>query len=107
MALRSEARHDNMTPRPHDTFRLRHIAGAIPMVGEEVKHCAVVPDIMGCGWEWRAEYVGNVPPGLGSAFAQPFLRTGESRWCPVEDTDVSVTGAEQTINQCRGPTSHV
>jgi len=43
-SLRSEAGHDNVAPGPHDTLYLRHIAGAIPRVSQEVKYGSVVPD---------------------------------------------------------------
>jgi hypothetical protein len=50
-SIRSEARHDNVAPGPHDTRYLCHITGTIPRVGQEVKYGSIVPDSTGCGWQ--------------------------------------------------------
>jgi hypothetical protein len=68
-SLWSEAGHDDVTPGAYDALCLRHIAGTIPCVGQEVKYGSVVPHGTGCGWQRRVEHVRNDPPDLSCAFA--------------------------------------
>lgn len=92
--IRPEARHDDVAPGAHDPLHLRHIAGTIPRVSEEVKHGAVMPYGTGSSGQRSIENVRNDPLCLSRAAAQALLRTGESCRGQVEDRDVSIAGME-------------
>src|SRR5258708_31903121 len=100
--LGAERRHDNVPTRPEPPAHRRNVATACLEIAQEMKHRAIVPEIVTMFGELCTGDVLNHPGRLASSRAEALLRSGDRRRRDVEHRDVRVPALQEIVHERGG-----
>ncbi len=99
----AEGGDDDMAAGTHGAQHLVHIAAAICLLRQKMEHGTVVPNIKGGLGQVHRGDIADAPIHLRGTRAQSRPRNRQRRSGDIQHREVVVTGAQQVIDQHRGP----
>jgi hypothetical protein len=90
---------DNVPSQPNRGSNLPNVGGAVLRHSQEVKHCAVVPDVVGVWRQTNLRDIADEPRYALSRRAQPFLGHRNGGFGNVQDGDAVVAAREEIVDE--------
>jgi hypothetical protein len=97
--LWSESAYDDMTAAFHRAKYLTDICPSIGCGGKEVKNRAIMPHVVGTGFQFCPRNVGDQPANTIRSIREPLPAEIDGRLRNIKNGQVGVTASEQVVDE--------